>query len=608
MTLLRLSIFLFAAVVLVAASHPLFAAGDDFVVRNVRVFDGVKLSETPMSVFVKDGKIAAMGNRLDVDASSVIDGTGKTLLPGLIDGHTHVLSPQVLRQAAAFGVTTELDMFMPVDLAKQLRTGDELTNFSRADFRTAGTLVTVPGGHGTQYGVPIPTITAPDDAARFVEARIAEGSDFIKLVYDRGVTAGMTFPTLSRETLAAVIAAAHAKDRMAVVHVTDLAAARDAVEAGADGLVHIVCDEPVDDALLKAAVERKIFVTPTLAVMERFGREADDVTLLARDPQLVPLLSADDIAQLNARFPRRAQAKVDAATAIANVRQLHEAGVRILAGTDVPNPGTVHGASLHRELELLVQAGLSPAEALAAATSVPADAFKLADRGRIAEGKRADLVLVNGDPTKDVTVTRAIEKVWIAGRVFDHAAYRATVDAKNKAAGQLAKPGPLMVSDFEAPTGEIAASFGLGWSVSTDQLQRGRSTCEIKLVDGGADGSKKSLLIRGSINPPLPWAWAGAMFSPGTTLMGPADLSGKKKISFWARGDGRDARVMIFSRSGGFAPAFLTFKPGAEWERHTFELKAFRDGETGKDLTAVLFSGGVEHGPFEFRVDQVMFE
>ena len=117
-----------------------------------------------------------------------------------------------------------------------------------------------------------------------------------------------------------------------------------------------------------------------------------------------------------------------------------------------------------------------------------------------------------------------------------------------------------------------------------------------------------ALLIKGSINPPLPWAWAGAMFSPGPRVMAPADLSGKKSISFWTRGDGKAARLMLFSRSGGFAPAFVTFTPSDEWQRHTFALKEFRDDVTGKDITMLLFAGGVDHGPFEYRIDQVMFE
>jgi imidazolonepropionase-like amidohydrolase len=106
------------------------------------------------------------------------------------------------------------------------------------------------------------------------------------------------------------------------------------------------------------------------------------------------------------------------------VARLRQAQVPVLAGSDAPNPGTAHGISLHRELELLVRAGLSPLEALRAATSTPARAFHLSDRGRIAVGLRADLVLVDGDPTTDILATRAIRTVWKLGRAVDREAYR----------------------------------------------------------------------------------------------------------------------------------------------------------------------------------------
>jgi imidazolonepropionase-like amidohydrolase len=97
------------------------------------------------------------------------------------------------------------------------------------------------------------------------------------------------------------------------------------------------------------------------------------------------------------------------------VRQLRLAGVPLLVGTDAPNPGTTHGASVHRELELLMKAGLSATEALAGATSVPARIFGLRDRGTVAPGGRADLLLVEGDPTRDVTETRNIVGIWKQG-------------------------------------------------------------------------------------------------------------------------------------------------------------------------------------------------
>ncbi len=98
---------------------------------------------------------------------------------------------------------------------------------------------------------------------------------------------------------------------------------------------------------------------------------------------------------------------------------MRDAGVPILAGTDAPAPGSWNGASLHQELELLVKAGLSPSEALSAATSVPARTFGLKDRGLIAPGLRADLVLVHGDPTRDITSTRDIVAVWKAGKLLE---------------------------------------------------------------------------------------------------------------------------------------------------------------------------------------------
>jgi imidazolonepropionase-like amidohydrolase len=105
--------------------------------------------------------------------------------------------------------------------------------------------------------------------------------------------------------------------------------------------------------------------------------------------------------------------------AVESTRRLHAAGVPILAGTDAPNPGTAHGPSIHGEMALLVRAGMTPLEALRSATSRPADAFGLADRGRVRPGSRADLVLVDGDPARDITATRRISRIWKNGYPVD---------------------------------------------------------------------------------------------------------------------------------------------------------------------------------------------
>ena len=139
-----------------------------------------------------------------------------------------------------------------------------------------------------------------------------------------------------------------------------------------------------------------------------------DGKIVSVDPALAPFLKPEDAAGLNAGMGFKTSKEAYGAAEDA-LRQLHEAGASILAGTDAPNPGTVWGASLHGELELLVKAGLSPIEALRAATSVPADHFGIANRGRIRAAKAADLVLIDGDPAADIRMTRRISAVWKDG-------------------------------------------------------------------------------------------------------------------------------------------------------------------------------------------------
>src|SRR5262249_49651342 len=149
-----------------------------------------------------------------------------------------------------------------------------------------------------------------------------------------------------------------------------------------------------------------------------------------QDPRIAPYLTPEAIADLLGKYPRNAGTLSNAEEA---VRKLSEKCVLILAGTDAHNLGTAHGASLIGELELLVNAGLSPTQALASATAVNAAAFQLNDRGRIAPGMRADLLLVDGDPTSRISDIRNIASVWKLGVKVDREGYRATLDADKRA-------------------------------------------------------------------------------------------------------------------------------------------------------------------------------
>ena len=305
----------------------------------------------------------------------------------------------------------------------------------------------------------------------------------------------------------------------------------------------------------------------------------------------------------------RAGAATNYAAAEEAVRQLRTAHAPLLAGTDAPNPGTTHGASLHRELELLVQAGLTPAEALTAATSVPAKQFGLEDRGTIVPGKRADLLLVDGDPTADIKATRKIVGVWKLGVAVDRDAYRAEQEKQraevNRPAG--VPPGAKLglVSDFE--DGKASARFGAGWQVSTDSLRGGKSKASFRVVENGAQKSKGALQIEGEVDAGLPYAWAGAIFFPGEVPMSPADLSSEKQVSFWAKADGRTYSVMLFAPSKFFAPIIQTFVPTAEWKQFTFKLAQF-DGYDGHDLAGLFIGAGLPAGKFALQIDDVSFK
>ena len=332
-----------------------------------------------------------------------------------------------------------------------------------------------------------------------------------------------------------------------------------------------------------------------------------DLTSLANDPAVAPYLDDRDVKQLRRTFPRKLPA-TNCGYALATVKQLDAAQVPILAGTDALNPGVVHGASLHRELELLVEAGLTPERALSAATATPAARFGLTDRGRIAPGLRADLVLVEGDPTKDIRRTRAIAGVWKRGVAVDRAGYRAAIEKQRADAEQerTAPPPPGseagVIADFE--DGKLTPKFGSGLTTSTDSLRGGTSTVDLKVVPGGAGGSKQALAVSGETKGDSGFAWAGVMFSPGAMPMAPANLSAKKTLRFFAKGDGKRYRVMIFARHLGFMAATRTFLAGPQWTEVSLPLADF-DGIDGRDIMGILWTGGPKAEKFAFSIDQL---
>lgn len=398
-------------------------------IANARVFDGERVLPHSPVVLIDGDKVVAISAAVPSGAQ-VIDGTGATLLPGLIDSHVHT-TPDGLKTALTFGVTTVLEM------GAERTFGDRdliAKNDQMADIRSAGIPLSAPCGHPNelmskpkngqfsvsgcdQHTQAFPTPSTPDEAIEFVDKRIREGSDYIKILVEDGLVAGSPgLPVPRRDVLVAAVNEAHRQAKMVIAHALTMAAAAEVIQIGVDGLSHVFLDHPHTPEIIDAIARSGAFVIPCLVLNRSItGSSAKD---LAADPRVSSRLSQDWMETLSGCYNTYPQGSF--ADALGTVAALKRSGVVLLVGTDVsmPNPkmgGLAEGASVHHELQLLVQAGFTPVEALRAATSVPARIFGLIDRGRIAPSTRADLLLVDGNPTECISDSLSIRKIWRRG-------------------------------------------------------------------------------------------------------------------------------------------------------------------------------------------------
>jgi imidazolonepropionase-like amidohydrolase len=309
-----------------------------------------------------------------------------------------------------------------------------------ADLFTAGVGASVPGGHGAVRGTPELLFSSPEQAQPWVDGRSAAGSDYIKIFSETFAEHGRNIPTLTDAELAAVVTAAHHDHLLAITHTLQEARARRAVLAGVDGLAHISpYDKPSPDFGTFLA-EHHVFQSTNLISYAPVSYKKE----LAEDPSLAPYMPKFMIEQLETARPfpdAKHEYSMEA------LKEIHAAGVPVVAGSDIGYP---YAPLLHAELEIMVKdGGFTPIEALETATSNPAKVYPmLADRGRIAPGMRADLLLVEGDPTRDILATRRIVRVWRMGAEIDRSALKAELTAP-----ELPRGGPPPPSDPDGPGG-----------------------------------------------------------------------------------------------------------------------------------------------------------
>ncbi len=417
------------------------------------VYNGARLipgdSGAPIeagALVVDEGVIIAAGPADMVtvpDGAPVVDLSGRTVIPALVNLHGHVGFQRGLTYEAAnytrenvedhlqryayhgVGVIVSLGTDAG-ELWREIQRDQAAARIGGARLFTAGRGLAAPmAGPGAAALRPSAAgVTSEDEGRALVRELADQGVSFIKIwVDDRGGTVEKLAPAYYR----AIIDEAHQQGLDVIAHVFYHEDAEDLVAAGVDGFAHLVRDREMDDALIDAIVANDVFVMPNLGISER-GRHVVPPSWVS-EPLLAETVAADVLDRMNDSFGRRDPAAAErAADSYARMERslakLHAAGAPLVLGSDSGVQDHIYGFSAHRELELMVAAGLSPMEAIVVATSRSADRLGLADAGRLAAGVRADFIVLDGNPLDDITNTRRIDAVYLQGVAVDRDSLR----------------------------------------------------------------------------------------------------------------------------------------------------------------------------------------
>jgi imidazolonepropionase-like amidohydrolase len=396
-----------------------------------RVIDGTGRVIERGTVVVRDGRIAEVGPTASVrvpDGASRVALTGKTLIPGLVNAHGHLSPVDVLRTGPEF--------YTRANLERQLRayaTYGVTTVFSLGDdqadaFALRDAQASAPPGRARVFVAgPIVTATTAAAARADTDKVVALKPDLLKIRVDDNLGTSKKMPD---EAWRATLERAKAAKLTLAAHVFYLADATALAQAGNVFIAHSVRDVPVDQPFLTAMKAANACYSPTL-MREVSTFVYDSTPPWTTDPFFRRGYSAAVAAEL-ADPARHARIKASPAweqgqkykagleVAKANLKRVHDAGVRIAFGTDTGPAARFQGFFEHLELEMMVEAGLTPMQAIVSATGAAADCWGRAGQiGTIAPGAAADLLVLSANPLERITNTRALDAIYIGGRRFD---------------------------------------------------------------------------------------------------------------------------------------------------------------------------------------------
>lgn len=432
--------------VLLALQFMLLApAVADVLIENVTLIDGTgRPAAEGASVLIEGDRIAriARGTIEAPRGTRRIDGSGKFLIPGLMDIHVHLRGAvevgkdgliegehdnqrgiQALQGYLYSGVTTIYDVGNVPDFIYGLRQRERSGDLVAPRIHATGGIVTYPGSHGSGPGATL--VDDWPEAIPALEAHIARGPDMVKFTLEeRGWGARPLIPLLPLDLLQNMIEFYNERGIRTTVHASSELRVRQAIYAGIDSLAHPVIQGPITESFAKLMAARKIPMATTLTIGENYSRLAEHPEYLDQ-PLYRAVLDAEEIEELQtetaARFRDQAWTwwmKLMTPIAQENLRQIHAAGGVLALGTDQSA-----GPAVHREMELLAAAGIAPIDVIRIATLNAATLLGRAhDLGSIEEGKIADLVLLGADPASAIDNAKQIESVIKAGQIIDRSA------------------------------------------------------------------------------------------------------------------------------------------------------------------------------------------